>query len=279
MFLWGDFWGGKIFGYDINYLSANFRKRDVAPYYLWKKRGTYLSPSLITQVNGERLGKELLGLGKASLERCITTIPCDRGFQALQYFFIRQSERRITNTAQLAKLSLVDIYHPLATDEVLMVALQLPPSQLLVERAYRRALVAHFPQMSQIPWTFTLTPPTISVTGVVMKKIAQLTLGRWLRKTPLGKESLIRPRRYFTNYSLWSRGPLRSFIEETLLDPESNTTGLFDPDGLRTLIQDNMEGRINVIGFIGQALTFAIWTRLFYSPTTPIRPKGVSILS
>jgi hypothetical protein len=33
----------------------------------------------------------------------------------------------------------VDVYHPIADHEVIDAALQLPPDQLMFERAYRRA--------------------------------------------------------------------------------------------------------------------------------------------
>ncbi len=271
----GGFLGGDIFGYEINPLSASFRKQDVIPYYLWRNRRDRLSQPLMAQVFGEQAGRELGILAKDSLQKCINAIPSERGFQAMLYFFLRHRERRAMNTAQRAKLPFSDIYQPFADVEVLRTALDLPASQLMVENAYRRAMVTHLPELGAIPWTFTLTPPSISVSGVVLKKIAQHTLGRCLRKTPLGNHPLIRPRRYHTNYSLWSREPLRSFIKETLLSPEANATGLFNPDGLRTIVRDHMESKRDVTGFIGQALAVALWTRLFYNPSTPIRPDSL----
>jgi hypothetical protein len=146
----------------------------------------------------------------------------------------------------------------------------------MLERAYRRAMATHLPELAAIPWTFTLTPPTVSVPAIVLKKAAQLTLGRRLHGTRLGSHPLIRPRRYYVSYSSWTRGPLRPFIEETLLSPESNATGLFDPEGLRTAIQDHMDRRVNLTEFLGRALSIALWTRFFYTPTSPIRPDSLA---
>lgn len=165
----------------------------------------------------------------------------------------------------------MDIYTPIADLNVVQAALQLPPDQLILERAYRRSLTTYFPNLASIPWTFTLTPPTISVLGIMFKKVAQLTLGRWLKNTPLGESPLIRPRRYYSNFSSWSRNALRPFIEETLFSPETNAVGLFDPDGLRAVIRDHMENKRDATTFIGRALAIALWTRLFFIPSIPKR--------
>jgi len=78
------------------------------------------------------------------------------------------------------------------------------------------------------------------------------------------------------DYSPWTRGPLRSFTEETLLSPEANCTGLFDPDGLRTTIRNHMEGRRDITGFLGRILAIALWPRLFYAPSAPVRPNNLN---
>jgi asparagine synthase (glutamine-hydrolysing) len=272
----GGFLGNTLFGFEVNPVTARLRKRDIGRYILWRTQGNHLSQPLMTQIFGERTGQELKAMAMDSLQSSITVAPSDRGFQVYQYVNLRNRLRRFSNAAQLAKLPYVDIYHPIADEEVILAALQLPSHQLMLERAYRRAMASYFPDLAAIPWTFTLTPATVSVPAIVLKKIAQLTLGKWLRGTPLGNHPLIRRRRYFVTYSPWTRGPLRPFIEGTLLSPEANATGLFDPDGLRTVIRDHMEGRKNVTGFLGKALAIALWTRLFYTPSTPLRPSSLT---
>jgi len=271
----GGLLGGCIFGHELYPLSAGLRKCDVKRYWLWKTRHERLSPRFMALVFGERTGQELEALALDPLENRIAAAPDGRGFQIFQYVYLRNTQHRCYNIAQLAKLPFVDIYHPIADDEVVQAAQQLPANQMIVQRAYRRAMATYFPDLAAIPWTFTLTPATVSVPGVVLKKVAQLTLGQWLRSTSLGNHPLIRPRRYFANHVLWTRGPLRQFIEETLLSPEANATGLFDPDGLRAVIHAHMEGRQEFTWFLGGALALALWTRLFYLPSTPVRPSSL----
>ncbi len=273
----GGFLGDGLFGYEMNPISARLRKQDALKYRLWRTRASHPSPALMGQVFGEHKGQELAALASESMCECFEAIPSDRGFQTLQYYDLRQAERRYANLAQIAKLSYVDIYHPIADNEVIEAALQLPSPQLMFERAYRRSMATYFPELAEIPWTFTLTPPTISVPGIMLKKVNQLTVGKWLQNTSLGRHPMIRRRRYYVDYPLWTRGTLRPFIEDTLLSPEMETLGLFDQNGLRTVLVDHMEGRVSITGFLGKVLAIGLWARQFYAPSTPLRPDGLEV--
>jgi hypothetical protein len=266
--------GDPLHGHEINPVSGRLRRRDVMPYFLLRTRSDRLSRARMAQVFGAHAARELREMAMESLAKSIAEAPSDRGFQILQYINIRHRQRRFANVAQVAKLSYLDIYHPMADDEVLSAALQLPPGQLMLERAYRRAMATYFPDLAVIPWTFTLTPATVSVRTVVLKKIAQLTLGKWLRGTRLGRHPLIRPRRYFVDYRLWSRAALRAFIERTLLSAEASNAALFTPDGMRQLVTDHMESRGDFTDFLGSALAVSLWSRLFYIPSRPVRPDA-----
>ena len=270
----GGFLAGPIFGYDINPWSMLIRKPDVERYYQWRYQSEHLPDDAAELVFGQQKSLEMKALANESLKRCLASAPCQRGFQVLQYFNLRHHQRRCVNSAQLAKLAFVDIYHPLADDEVVNVALQLPVSQLMVEHAYGRALAEHFPELGAIPWTFTLEPLTISRTRAVLKKTAQLTLGKLLRGTKFGQHPLIRPRVYFTNHAGWMRGEGRSFIEETLNSSELNAMDLFQPTGLKTVVSEYMEGKREATSFVSQALNFALWTRQFYLPERPEVPQS-----
>jgi hypothetical protein len=182
----------------------------------------------------------------------------------------------MANTAQLAKLSYVDIYHPIADEEVVETALHLPWQQLIFERAYRRAMAVKFPDLARIIWTFTLTPPTISTMGLIRQKITHFTLGRWLKGTPLGNHPLIRPRRYFVDYLNWTRGELRQFVQETLISEEVEMLNVFDMDGLQKAIDEHMVGNLDITSFLGTAVAVALWSRNFYSTNTPRFLQAIS---
>ena len=107
----------------------------------------------------------------------------------------------------------------------------------------------------------------------------QKEVGKWLQGTSLGRHPLIRRRQYYVDYPRWTRNTLRPFIEETLLSPEMETIGLFDLNGLRTVLMDHMEGRVSITGFLGKALTLGLWARQFYAPPTPLKPDGLESAS
>ncbi len=275
----GGFLGDGLFGYEINPRSASLRKQDVPNYRRWRIRDGQLPKSRMGKVFNEQVGKRLTDIALESLKDAYAESPSAHGFHAIQYYDLRQAERRYANVAQLAKLAFVDIYHPIADEEVIDAALQLPPAQLLFERAYRRAMATHLPQMAAIPWTFTLTLPTISVAGIMLKKAVQLTLGRYLRDTPLGKHPAIRQRCYYAHHTEWSRGRLLPFIEKNLLSPEMEALGLFDMQGLQKQIQAHVDGTGIATGFIGAALSLSLWARLFYVQSTPLRPESLKSMA
>jgi hypothetical protein len=120
-----------------------------------------------------------------------------------------------------------------------------------------------------------MRPPTTSALGVIAYKASQVWVGKRLRGTPLVNIPLFRPLRVFTSCYKELRHALRDFVEEMLLAPEANATDLFAQDGLRTAVEEYMEGHAKIDKFLGQAIAFSLWTRLFYMPSTPIRPSGL----
>lgn len=265
----GGFMGSGYFGENPIYYCV--RKKDV--YSLWKKHSlSYLPPrSVMEQVFAVKKYADFENASDNELREAIQAAPAQKGFQVFNYAAIRQRQRRFTFSAQLLKLSYVDIYHPIADNEVWELALQLPPSQLAFKRALRRSFGTHYPHLSVLPWNINQGSMTISVRLLIWRQIYGRT-GKYLRKTfrPLKNPPISMN---YQEYSNWLRGPLRTFVEETLLSPESNATGLFNPDGLRTLLQNHMDGKQDATIFLGLALPFAIWTRMFYLPTVPLKPK------
>jgi len=274
----GGMLGDILFGHEMNPISALLGRRSVIRYWLWRTKGSRLPPRLMARVFGSDQYQELNAMALHSLEQSVSSAPSDQGFQVVHYVNIRQRQRRYINVAQLLKLAYVDIYHPIADSQVVHASLQLPPKQMMVEGAYRRSMGRFYPDMAAIPWTFVLMPPTVSMPTVLAKKAAQLTLGRGLARTPLGSHPFVRPRRYFADHTGWSRGPLRLFIEETLLSDEMEAIGVFDPRGFRVAIQDHMEGRLDLGPLLGGALALAFWARFFYLPTIPCAPVGMGNL-
>jgi asparagine synthase (glutamine-hydrolysing) len=268
----GGMLGDLLFGHEMNPVSALLRQQDVTRYWLWRTQANRLPQPLMIRVFGPKTYQELKAMAMHSLEQCIAAAPSDRGFQIVHHVNLRHRQRRYINIAQLSKLAYVDTYHPLADSQVIQASLQLPPAQMMLERAYRRAMATYYPAMAEIPWTFALMPPRVSVSTVMLKKALQFTFAKRLCSTRFGSHPLLRQRKYFSAHTSWSRGPIRPFIEETLFSPETEAIDIFEPDGLRAVMKDHMEGTLNLTEFLGATLSIALWARLFYLPVTPERP-------
>jgi asparagine synthase (glutamine-hydrolysing) len=55
----------------------------------------------------------------------------------------------------------------------------------------------------------------------------------------------------------WFRGPLRERVREALLGPELLDTGLFDPDGVRRLVEEHLSGHWDHSAPLWSLLMFA----------------------
>ncbi|MGE5611681.1 MAG: asparagine synthetase B family protein, partial [Bacillota bacterium] len=61
----------------------------------------------------------------------------------------------------------------------------------------------------------------------------------------------------------WFLGPLRSFVQETLLSDRSLSRGYYRPDVLKTIVNDHFESRVDRARSIWSLLAIEIWHRLF----------------
>lgn len=267
----GGFMGSGFFGQ--NPIYHYLRAQDV--YNLRRQHSrSFLPPSEVMEgVFGSRQYRDLVDAADRELRAVIEEAPTRRGFQITNYEGIRQRQRRFTFYAQLLKTPYVDMYHPIADNTLWELTMQFPPSQLVYKRALRRALGTYYPQLAALPWNSLTGTATVPVLSILASEIGSRTKRLAISTFGLAKNS--QPVPCSLDYANWLRGPLRSFTEDTLLSPEANATGLFNPDGLREVVRDHTEGRQDATVFLGLALTFALWTRMFYTPTTPHRPADM----
>ncbi len=274
----GGFLGGLVFGREVNPLVTRIRQSDIMRYILWRGKKGRMPDAEGQKAFGPARFERFKSDAVESLRRCIAEAPPGAPHQVVVYVNLSHRQRRRSFAAQLFKTPYAEIYHPFADDDVIRISFGLlPPDQLLIQRAYRRALAKHYPALAELPWTLTLLPPTVSVSAILWRRFLWATVGKLLKNTPFARSHLLPLRHHFADYSGWFKGLLRPFVMDQLLDPQANATGLFDPDGLHELVLEHVEGRANHTNFLGRALAFAVWTRLFYRPATPVRPVGMPV--
>lgn len=103
-----------------------------------------------------------------------------------------------------------------------------------------------------------------SVQKHLLKKIGEKYLPRQIVHRP--KASFNSPLRS------WIRGPLRPLVDELLADKQIRARGLHDPSTVRTMIQEDREGRNDHSMWLWTLLTVEIWHRTFLdrAPTGPV---------
>ena len=257
----GGLLGDILFGHEMNPLYRRLRRKDVVRYWMWRTQRASLPGETAQLVFGKRRARMFMEMASASLRQAVDEAPCSRGYQIAQYVNLRQRQRRFINIAQLCKLPYVEISHPLADREVVEMALQLNPDQLFMERAYRRAMVRHYPELADIPWTFAMLPPGTSDARLALARALQLPIFRRMRRFKAGGRRFVAERKPVADYRGWSRTILRPFIERTLLSPNLEPLDIFEPDGLRKAVSRHMAGELDITSFLGRAVAVALWAK------------------
>jgi len=71
----------------------------------------------------------------------------------------------------------------------------------------------------------------------------------------------------------WLRGPLRRYVEDTLLSPQALARGIFRPEAVRAIVRDHMTGRRDASGKIWSLLNVELWHRTWIDPEGEGNPK------
>ena len=67
----------------------------------------------------------------------------------------------------------------------------------------------------------------------------------------------------------WLRGPLRPVVEDVLSEASLRRRGLFDPAGVRRVIEGDRAGRVDAAYAILGLVCIELWCRMFVDPPTP----------
>jgi asparagine synthase (glutamine-hydrolysing) len=175
------------------------------------------------------------------------------------YFDMRQRVPRMTlNGVEVAR-SRTAVRLPFADNDLLAFSMTIPPglqqNRYLIHTAISRA----FPALAKVPSTLTGLPMLSNFREIFIRSGNLL---RWhLYNRGLSKHAG-RVRRPYKDYTNWFRTILRPWVEETLLNDHALQRGYFQPDAVRTLVADHMNGA-NHTGRIGALMTLELWHKQF----------------
>ena len=70
----------------------------------------------------------------------------------------------------------------------------------------------------------------------------------------------------------WFRGPLRGYVEETLLSERALARGIFRPEAVGALVSDHMRGTRDVSWKLWSLLNIELWHRTWIDPEGAAKP-------
>lgn len=175
------------------------------------------------------------------------------------YFDLRQRVPRMTINGVEVVRSRTAVRLPFADNDLLEFSMTIPPGLQQNRRLVRNAMINAFPELAKVPSTDTGLPMLANFREIFTRSGNLL---RWhLHKRGLSKHAG-RVRRPYKDYTNWFRTVLRSWVEETLLNDHALQRGYFNPDTVRSMVNEHMNGA-NHTGRIGALLTIELWHKQF----------------
>lgn len=174
------------------------------------------------------------------------------------YFDLTQRVPRMTIHGVQAVRSRAAARLPFCDNDLVEFALQIPPGLQLERQLITKVFVRAFPELAKIPYTQTGLPMVACAREIVLR--ARRLVAWHLEKKGLGR--FVPGSRPYQRYDEWFRTVLRGWVEETLLQPESLERGHFNPDRVRQIVTEHMNGANHTVK-IGSLLSLELWHRLF----------------
>lgn len=175
------------------------------------------------------------------------------------YFDLTQRVPRMTINGVLVARDQAAIRLPFTDNDLVEFSMTIPPYLAFERRLMMDAFIHAYPKLARIP-----TPrdhlPMVSCAREMLMRNAQFI--KWhLRRMGLnwiaGPES-----RPYKDYHTWFRTGLRHWVEETLLSQQSLERGYFQPERVRQLVNEHMNGRNHSVR-LGAMMAIELWHRMY----------------
>lgn len=176
------------------------------------------------------------------------------------YFDYRQRVPRQTLNGVEMVRARTAVRLPFADNDLVDLFLQMPPGLRYERRVMRDAFIKEYTHLAKIP---------IPNDGLPMIDCGRDVYLRFLRllRWHLSKASFLGVhypgRRPYKDYANWFRGPLRSWIEDTLLDKRHLERGDYNPDVVRRLVNEHLSGQASHTIKLGALMSIELWRRQF----------------
>lgn len=175
------------------------------------------------------------------------------------YFDFRQRVPRMTINGVLVARDRAEIRLPFGDNDLVEFSTTVPPWLHYERRLMTDAFIQAYPAMARIPITKDGLPMVHCGREMLLRnwQFIQWHLRRVGLKILAGPES-----RPYKDYDAWFRGPLRAWVEKTLLNPHALERGYFQPEAVRQVVQEHMAGRDQAVK-LGVLMSLELWHRSY----------------
>jgi asparagine synthetase B (glutamine-hydrolysing) len=202
---------------------------------------------------------------RGSLLRRLVAIPEDRLPLAYNIWDVTVRQRRFTFCSPAIDRYLFEQITPFVDTRVLDWSLRIPLRFLVGQRAYKRAIVHGFPEISRVPWARTGRRIPTSLTSDLLLQGGQFARRRVARRFRAGSAV---PRSVLTDPRLRMR-------LDQYLSSDEFPHQVFDAERVRGVVSLHFEGREDSTMLISDLLTVAEATRLFVAHGVNAPPPEV----
>jgi asparagine synthase (glutamine-hydrolysing) len=178
--------------------------------------------------------------------------------QRIYFDYTQRVPRMTLNGVEVVRSQLL-VRLPFADNDLVELALRIPPGWRYERRLVRSAFITAYPILAQVPSTDNGLPM------VSCARDLRLRGEDWLRwhLQAAGLKMIRYPRgKHYQDYEMWFRGILRSWVEETVLSEQALARGYFNPQAVRHIVAEHMAGTDHTVR-IGALLTLELWHRQF----------------
>jgi asparagine synthase (glutamine-hydrolysing) len=198
--------------------------------------------------------RDMVNLARDSLRACLRESQgIDPPLHRIWHLFISQRLRRETALSMVKFGSLVETRLPYLDNELVDALLSAPPTLKLDEEIQAYILRRRMPAFLGI---------TNSNTGT---RVGAGSLARTFGKARLKVLAKLRVRGYqpYERLGLWLRKDLQPLVRDLLVTPRCLERGLFDPNTVKTVVENHVNGRRNHTFLLMALMIFELGQRQF----------------
>ena len=241
----------KAYNYSLDEQALKLENDKSLEEWLFGRLQAYMLDGVDIPIFSPRIQGELTGLARQSLHADIEEASAPTSSQRIWQLFVTQRLRRETVLSLTKFRSVAETRLPFLDNQLVALLLAAPPSLKLGEDIQAAILQRYKPQFLQVVNANTGT-------RVGASPWARKWSSLWLR----GMAKLGLPGyQPYERLGLWLRRDLVDVVRDVLLDPQTLDRGIYDPVGIKTVVQNHLAGRRNHTYLIMALMIFELAQR------------------